>query len=516
MKIRWRDHEIIFVTVLVISQVCAFLMEWYNMTRGMRQVNYAEKFHDNGFPFVYWKNVFLPQITSILLVFGAYLCINLLIVPLIKKISFKDMEGFSTRNILKVSGLILATSFLLAFGFNLLSFFAKPYLFSYWGHPYLSLFGYNERPMTNIFFGLPEAIGLVLGLIVLAGIRELICWLIGRPSGKRDFRVMITNNVTPLVFLYLLVMLLINPMRDEFLLYLGCVTPVFLVYIFTTFWIFPFKGNASFLHRPVLQRILLTTFAWSLIPVAVFPGSKPLLFFFIFWTLLLFAVTPLSWLLYRQRSKQILELKGMQTALAKSDADLQLLRAQINPHFLFNALNTLYATALQRDSERTAEGIQQLGDMMRFMLDDNPKEFIPMEKETGYLRNYIGLQKLRILSSPLIQIEDNLEEVRSNHPIAPMLLIPFVENAFKHGISLKEKSWIFIRMECSEDQVFFEVKNSIHPRTDLEAGRTGIGLQNVKARLGLIYPERHVLIIEENKHEFIVKLTIHLSSKTSN
>jgi LytS/YehU family sensor histidine kinase len=260
----------------------------------------------------------------------------------------------------------------------------------------------------------------------------------------------------------------------------------------------------------------VATFSWSLLSVVSFNNGKVIIFFLLYWAFLLLAVVPLCWLLYQQRKNQILQLKGMETALARSDADLQLLRSQINPHFLFNALNTLYATALQHDSERTAEGIQQLGDMMRFMLEDNTKEFIPMEKEMHYLKNYIGLQKLRVLSSPDILIEENLDDVRCNHLVAPMLFIPFVENAFKHGISGKEKSWIFIRMDCTDYDIHFEVRNSIHRRVDMEAGRTGIGLQNVKGRLKLLYPGKHHLIVQEKNEEFIVRLHIIINEKAFN
>ena len=99
------------------------------------------------------------------------------------------------------------------------------------------------------------------------------------------------------------------------------------------------------------------------------------------WVLQLLITTPASWLNYQQKKDKILQLKGFENALAKSTADLQFLRSQINPHFLFNALNTLYGTALIEKSERTAEGIQKLGDMMRFMLHENMQDFIPMEKE---------------------------------------------------------------------------------------------------------------------------------------
>jgi LytS/YehU family sensor histidine kinase len=221
-------------------------------------------------------------------------------------------------------------------------------------------------------------------------------------------------------------------------------------------------------------------------------------------------VTPLTWLLYQQRRDKIIQLKGMETALERSMADLQFLRSQINPHFLFNALNTLYGTAMRERSEQTAAGIQLLGDMMRFMLHENNQDLIPMNKEIEYLRNFIALQKLRTPSSPDIQIEDNIDEVQCNRQIAPMLLIPFVENAFKHGISLQERSWIDIKLECSDTFTCFQVRNSIHHRmeADTEKDRSGIGLKNVAARLKLLYPGKHELQVHENGNEFIAKLVL--------
>jgi LytS/YehU family sensor histidine kinase len=225
---------------------------------------------------------------------------------------------------------------------------------------------------------------------------------------------------------------------------------------------------------------------------------------------LLVVVTPLSWLLYRQKRDKIEQLRNMKTALAKSTADLQFLRSQINPHFLFNALNTLYGTALKENAEHTSKGIQKLGDMMRFMLHENNLDFISMEKEIDYLKNYIALQKLRTETSPDIIVEDNIDEAKCNRTIAPMLLIPFVENAFKHGISLNEKSWINIRLQCAETSIFFDVRNSTHKRfeTDTEKNKSGIGLKNVEERLKLLYPGKHELKVSENKDEYIINLVI--------
>lgn len=514
MKIRWKEHELIFVTMLVIIQMMIYLKGFYDASQGGTGHIQEISFDKAGLPFVYWKQVFVPQILSVFLLFVSYLSVTLLIMPMIKRISFRDVERFISGNIIQPVLVILVTGFVLATGMNILTWYARPHLSSYAGFRWIALLGYNERPLSDVFQGMGEAFGVLGVMMGVAAVREFICWLIGRPDGQRDFRVMVVNNITPLLFFYLFVLILLNPAHYDFQLFFGLVTPVFLVYIFSTFWIFPFKGDASFFHRPVLIRILGSTCSWSLLSVVAFKGPKPLLFFLMYWAFLLFAIIPLCWLLYRQRRDQILQLKGMQTALARSDADLQLLRAQINPHFLFNALNTLYATALQKDSEKTAQGIQQLGDMMRFMLEDNNREFIPMEKEVDYLKNFINLQQLRLLSSPNIVVEENLDDVRCHHTIAPMLFIPFVENAYKHGISLKERSWICINMECTDQEIRFEVRNSIHARTDLEAGRTGIGLQNVKGRLELLYPGRHEMSAKKNGNEFIAKLCIQLNNTT--
>src|SRR6202012_3792651 len=111
--------------------------------------------------------------------------------------------------------------------------------------------------------------------------------------------------------------------------------------------------------------------------------------------------TPFTWMVYWLRKDKILAMRGLETNLARSRADLEGLRSQINPHFLFNTLNTLYGMALSERAERTAEGIQTLGDMMRFMLRENTQDFIPLDRETHYLRSYISLQRLRIQTSPL-------------------------------------------------------------------------------------------------------------------
>ncbi|KUG09401.1 sensor histidine kinase [Solirubrum puertoriconensis] len=220
---------------------------------------------------------------------------------------------------------------------------------------------------------------------------------------------------------------------------------------------------------------------------------------------------PLSWFVYQRRTRGQRALEGLKQELGQSNATLDLLRAQINPHFLFNALNTLYGTALQEQGERTAQGIQMLGDMMRFMLHENHQSRILLAREIEYLRNYIELQSLRIATSPNITLETNIEEVPEATWIAPMLLIPFVENAFKHGISLQRRSWIKTTLHYAQGKLYFDVYNSTHPRPEQEPlAESGLGLSNVQQRLALLYPKRHELIIRETSSEFFVHLTLQL------
>lgn len=223
---------------------------------------------------------------------------------------------------------------------------------------------------------------------------------------------------------------------------------------------------------------------------------------------------PLAQLLFTRYHSVLGKIGSLTTELDQKSADLQFLRSQINPHFLFNALNSLYGMALQESSENTAEGIQKLGDMMRFMLHENNQDSIAVDREKEYMVNYVDLQLLRISGQENIEIIFNRTETNCSGEIAPMLLIPFVENAFKHGISLQNKSWVKISMRCMDGTVHLDINNSIHRSAgeDPEKRASGIGLSNVKQRLKLLYPDRHELIIRENELEYFVHLSIQLNT----
>ncbi|GAB3905749.1 hypothetical protein GCM10028803_37070 [Larkinella knui] len=210
------------------------------------------------------------------------------------------------------------------------------------------------------------------------------------------------------------------------------------------------------------------------------------------------------------RRTSVKEKVALQTEVSQTSAELAGLQSQINPHFLFNALNSLYATALKENSEKTADGIQKLGDMMRFMLQENNRDRISLPKEVEYLRNYIDLQRMRLDETHGIEIRVTIQEPDRDVSIAPMMLLPFVENAFKHGISLRNPSWIFITLTLDNSTIYFKVHNSLHPgpTNDPEKEHSGIGLENVKKRLELIYPGRYTLAIQASEQDYFIALTI--------
>lgn len=317
-------------------------------------------------------------------------------------------------------------------------------------------------------------------------------------------------------FLVWIVMLVMTSQNNQdwlftFLLYAGFIFQ--LTYILAYFYIFPpfYRKEHS---RIVLWRNLLITTMLScclaifMVGINVRGRLEAMAVLIVFGEIVF--VMPLAWWLSKLRSNQKDEVLVLEKALGRSSANLDFLRSQINPHFLFNALNTLYGTALQENASRTSEGVQKLGDMMRFMLHENHQETIELSKEVGYLQNYIALQRLRIQASDDIKIEVNIAEDDCDHRIAPMLLIPFVENAFKHGISLRNRSWIVVSLSCDANNIYFDAYNSVHvkPENDPEKTSLGIGLNNVKNRLTLLYPRRHELSIRQTATEFFVHLTI--------
>jgi len=193
----------------------------------------------------------------------------------------------------------------------------------------------------------------------------------------------------------------------------------------------------------------------------------------------------------------------------RSEANLAALKQQINPHFLFNTLNALYALGIEENSEKTADGIAKLGTLMRYNLNDAQKEFIALSKEIDYIKKYIELQELRITSNNVLRI-NIVKTGIEDYKIAPLLLIPFIENAFKYGISTTEKTFTALTIKIHNNWLIMELVNSIIAQPAAESSN-GIGLSNTRKRLAALYPKQYELIIEETPTEFEVHLEIDLS-----
>jgi two-component system LytT family sensor kinase len=190
----------------------------------------------------------------------------------------------------------------------------------------------------------------------------------------------------------------------------------------------------------------------------------------------------------------------------KLTSELAFLKSQINPHFLFNTLNNICSLA-RKKSDDTENALLKLSQIMRYMLIESKDEKVPLKKEMEYLNCYIDLQRMRI--SDHVVMEVTVEGNPENRMIEPMLLIPFVENAFKHGVSYQEESNIQIKIILSANTLNLLVENTIAAKTnDLLPPTTGIGLNNVQRRLQLLYPGKHTLVLKDDGVSYKVNLLI--------
>jgi len=195
------------------------------------------------------------------------------------------------------------------------------------------------------------------------------------------------------------------------------------------------------------------------------------------------------------------------------DAELKLLKAQLNPHFLFNTLNNMYGLSVAK-SDKLPALMLTLSNLLRYSLYETKEITVPLEKEIQYLENYMALEKIRLEDQTSIVFKNSVKDTTIK--IAPMLLIVFVENAFKHLHTSEDlKSHVSVTLEEKNRQLLFKCSNTFSNRHaqydhELEKGRSGIGLPNVKKRLALLYPEKHILQIDVNDNEYKVKLTLAL------
>ena len=189
----------------------------------------------------------------------------------------------------------------------------------------------------------------------------------------------------------------------------------------------------------------------------------------------------------------------------RSEAELQNLKNQLNPHFLFNTLNNIYSL-IAIDGAQAQTAIHELSRLLRYMLYDSSQEFVPLEKDMDFVRNYVELMRIRMPAHVELKTEIQIE--KPDTLIAPLLFISLVENAFKHGVSNSRPSFIHIEIIADKNKISCLIKNSFFPKDEQDKSGSGIGLVNLKKRLDLLYPDNYELTCKQTDEMYSCTLTL--------
>jgi sensor histidine kinase YesM len=238
--------------------------------------------------------------------------------------------------------------------------------------------------------------------------------------------------------------------------------------------------------------------------ISYFTFREIVLFFIVYIIITMLLKLSKSWFLVSWLQKELLEKEKQKTVV-----ELKALKAQINPHFFFNTLNSIYSMALDKD-DRLPGTVLQLSDLMRYFLYVSRDNFILLEKDLTVVKEYIALQKLR--SNPQLDIETKISGEISDQQIAPLLLITFLENAFKHGAKGSSgNTFIKLDIKVEKNKLNFTLENNKGIIDKVNTGdHNGLGLENVKRQLELLYPGKHLLNIKDEQDRFVVALQLSL------
>ena len=244
------------------------------------------------------------------------------------------------------------------------------------------------------------------------------------------------------------------------------------------------------------------------------PMSRNYVFILILVYLIVFIVSFISLLNHNFKTQSYtneLQNKLLETQLQIKDQELQYLKKQLHPHFLFNTLNTIYGFALKQ-SKDTPEIILKLSNLLDYILYQVKKPLVGLYKEVSHIKEYIDLEKIRFQDSLKVEFMSN--EIDPDIQVAPMLLIPFVENAFKHGAIIEGFLKVKLELKVEGRALEFKIENTINPNSKAEMNK-GIGLENIKKRLDILYKDMYLLDIksEENWYKVLLKIESLNSSK---
>lgn len=216
---------------------------------------------------------------------------------------------------------------------------------------------------------------------------------------------------------------------------------------------------------------------------------------------------------YKEREENVrLEQEKLELELFARQKELDYLREQMHPHFLFNALNSLYGLTLEK-SDEAPELVLKVSDLLDYMLYQSSKPLVALADEIEHINHYLEIQQIRF--GDRLNLSLNIDEFPDIYQIAPMLLLPFVENSFKHGVSATTRqSWVAIHLSIEQEVLNFAIANSVPVPKRSTSSNTGVGLTNVKKRLELLYGDKYELNTHHNKEEYRVELSIPLENTT--
>lgn len=335
----------------------------------------------------------------------------------------------------------------------------------------------------------------------------------------------VQRHQTILVWLALYVIMLLMSMRHQpvvgaFIITITTILPMMLMCSVMRAWTLP-----QMLHRHpwrfgFVNLIIMGLLVWlsSLIDSAILyallhsdidielhplvreeieMGSKGNFFLHTKYTFLLLSTATVTTVVYQMQEQTKLKQESHEQQVQN---ELKYLRQQINPHFLFNSLNCIYALAVTQDPQ-APDSVMKLSQMLRYVLTDCSAERVPLEKEVQYIRNYIDFYRIRMEHKPKLTIDVTIQD--RSYPVPPMLIQPIVENSFKHSrIIDNPDAWIHIVIRQTDAGLLFTCDNSKPAEATHSSERTGIGLQNVQQRLNMLFGEENssLKIIEDNNH----------------
>ncbi len=287
-----------------------------------------------------------------------------------------------------------------------------------------------------------------------------------------------------------------NNLRFAFIVFSVFIGLIFIEIIFFQFLTKPTLQNPNYIDFSQSRR---PNFTRGLIP---FPKIFGIVFYYIL------ALVISSALAINNHQKEQQE-RQKQIEFEKLHAELEVLKLQISPHFLFNTLNNI-RSLVRKKSENTEEVVLKLSNILRYMLYQSKANKVALSKEISHIRDYIDLQKLRMSEPEKVKFEifGAIDDIQ----IEPLLFIPFVENAFKYGIHAKIASEISFSINVVDNQLLFESRNQVFEITHDTEESSGLGLENVKKRLALYYPKQHELSIDESNNMFVVKMKLFFSN----